>query len=69
MAPTYLEQTEQGQTSVPGRFTSKDIHQALFASQPPEKYTLNELKEGLKRHARERQGGLRGRRRARPLPH
>jgi AbrB family looped-hinge helix DNA binding protein len=37
-----------------GRFTSKEIHQALFASRQPKAHTLDELREGLRQHARER---------------
>lgn len=36
-----------------GRFSSEDIHRALFAK-VPEKRSLRELKEGLRRHARAR---------------
>jgi antitoxin PrlF len=41
-----------------GRFTSEDIHRALFADQAPKKHTVDELKDGIrrfirKRHARE----------------
>ena len=37
-----------------GRFTAKDIHQALFASRRPKAHNLAELKEGLQQSARER---------------
>ena len=36
-----------------GRFSSEDIHRALFAK-APRKRTLLELKEGLRRYARAR---------------
>ena len=36
-----------------GRFSSEDIHRALFAK-APRKRTLRELKEGLRRYARAR---------------
>ena len=36
-----------------GRFSSEEIHRALFAKSP-EKRSLRELKEGLRRHARAR---------------
>jgi len=39
-----------------GRFTSADLHQALFAT-PPKARTLRELKAGLKAHARRRHEG------------
>ena len=36
-----------------GRFTSTDLHEALFAS-PPAARSLAELKQGLKTHAKRR---------------
>lgn len=41
-----------------GRYSSKDIHQALFPKGPPKRRSLAELKEGVrqrmrKRHARD----------------
>lgn len=41
-----------------GRFSSQDIHQALFGGQPPLPHSLEELKEGIaeeirRRHARD----------------
>ena len=36
-----------------GRFSSEDLHRALFA-RTPKRRTLRELKEGLRRHARAR---------------
>jgi AbrB family looped-hinge helix DNA binding protein len=36
-----------------GRFTSADLHEALFSS-PPKPRTLRELKAGLKTHAKGR---------------
>ena len=36
-----------------GRFTSTDLHKALFAS-PPTARSLTELKQGLKTHAKRR---------------
>ena len=40
-----------------GRFTSEDIHRALFGAKPPKTRSLDELKEGIgqdvrRRHAR-----------------
>jgi antitoxin PrlF len=37
-----------------GRWTSEDIHNALFRGRKPEAHTLEELKEGIRRHVRER---------------
>ena len=36
-----------------GRFSSEDVHRALFAKAPKAR-TLRELKEGLRRHVRAR---------------
>jgi antitoxin PrlF len=37
-----------------GRFTSADIHQALFRSRTPATRSVGELKEGIRRYARRR---------------
>ena len=37
-----------------GRYTSEDIHRALFPNGPPKRRTLKEMKEGIARHMRER---------------
>jgi len=57
---SVLEWDEDGQNVVvrrSARFSSEDIHRALFPNQPPKPRTLDELKEGIrqdirKRHAR-----------------
>ena len=36
------------------RFTSEDIHRALFPEQAPKSRTVAEMKEGIRRRARER---------------
>ena len=36
------------------RFSSEDIHRALFAKGAPKRRTLEELKEGIRRRVRER---------------
>jgi len=36
------------------RFTSEDIRRALFPEQAPPSRTLDEMKEGIRRHVRER---------------
>jgi antitoxin PrlF len=36
------------------RFTSEDIHRALFPEQPPKSRTVDDMKEGIRRRARER---------------
>jgi antitoxin PrlF len=38
------------------RFSSEDIHRALFPKRAPAARTLAELKEGIRRRARERYG-------------
>jgi antitoxin PrlF len=37
-----------------GRFSSEDIHKAVFGTRTPEKRTLDELKEGIRRDVRKR---------------
>lgn len=37
-----------------GRYTSEDIHRALFPEGPPKPRTLEELKDGIRRHIRNR---------------
>ena len=37
-----------------GRFTSEDIHRALFPAGTPRRRSLTELKAGLRRHVRKR---------------
>jgi hypothetical protein len=51
-----LEWDEDGDRVVvrkAGRYTSEDVHRALFASVPKAR-TLAELKEGVQRHIRKR---------------
>ena len=65
MALAHSKVTAQGQISVPAevdkivvrrsaRFTSLDIHRALFPEQPPKRRTIEEMKEGIRRNVRER---------------
>ena len=54
---SILEWDEDGDRIVvrrSGRFTFEDIHRTLFPEEPPKKRTLAELKEGIRRHVRER---------------
>ncbi|MGE0865806.1 MAG: AbrB/MazE/SpoVT family DNA-binding domain-containing protein [Vicinamibacterales bacterium] len=37
-----------------GRYSSQDIHKALFPDGPPQRKSLAELKEGITRHMRSR---------------
>jgi antitoxin PrlF len=39
-----------------GRFSSEDVHRSLFAA-PPKPRTLEELKEGVRRHVKGRRAG------------
>jgi len=54
---SILEWDEEGDKIVvrrSARFTSEEIHRALFPERPPKSRTLDEMKEGIRRHARER---------------
>jgi AbrB family looped-hinge helix DNA binding protein len=37
-----------------GRFTSEDMHRAVFPDGPPEPRTIDDMKEGVRRYIRER---------------
>ena len=37
-----------------GRFTSEDIHRALYPNGPPRRRSLKELKEGIAQYVREK---------------
>jgi antitoxin PrlF len=37
-----------------GRFSSEDIHQALFGARTPQPRTVDELKDGIRQHVRKR---------------
>jgi AbrB family looped-hinge helix DNA binding protein len=54
---SILEWEEEGDRIVvrrSGTFSSEDIDRALFPRQGPKNRTLDELKEGIRRHAQER---------------
>lgn len=54
---SLLEWTEDnGQIVVrrAGRFSSEDIHRALFAKQEPQTKTTDEMKEGIRSYVRRR---------------
>jgi antitoxin PrlF len=54
---SILEWEEEGDRIVvrrAGRFSSEDIHRALFGKHRPQTRSLNDLKEGVRRHARKR---------------
>ena len=53
---SVLEWDEEGDKIVvrrSARFSSEDIHRALFAGSSPKSKTLAEMKEGIRRRARE----------------
>jgi antitoxin PrlF len=52
---SILEWEEEGERVVvrrAGRYSSADIHQALFGGQPPAKQTLADLKQAIAEHIR-----------------
>jgi AbrB family looped-hinge helix DNA binding protein len=54
---SVLEWEEDGDKMVvrrAGRFTSEDIHRALFPKKAPARHTIEEMKEGIRRRVRER---------------
>ena len=60
MALTRSKATAQGQILVPvdvqrsTRYTSLDIHRALFPKHAPKTRTVDDMKEGIRRRARKR---------------
>ena len=56
---SVLEWDDDGEQVVvrrAGRYTSEDVHQALFPT-PPKLRTLRELKDGVRRYIRRRRAG------------
>jgi len=54
---SILEWDEEGERIVvrrSARFSSEDIHRALFPRRAPKPRTIQELKDGIRRRARER---------------
>jgi AbrB family looped-hinge helix DNA binding protein len=54
---SILEWDEDGDRIVvrrSGRFTSQDIHRALFPERAPKSRTVEDMKDGIRRRARER---------------
>jgi AbrB family looped-hinge helix DNA binding protein len=54
---SILEWDQEGDKIVvrrSGRFTSEDIHRALFPKQGPKPRTVDEMKEGIRRYVRKR---------------
>ena len=40
-----------------GRFSSEEIHEALFGARKPKARSVEEMREGIRRYARERHAG------------
>jgi antitoxin PrlF len=54
---SVLEWSEEGENIVvrkAGRYSSEDIHRTLFAKRPPRSRKLEDLKEAVGRHLREK---------------
>jgi antitoxin PrlF len=54
---SVLEWNEEGDKIIvrrAGRFSSVDIHRALFPDGPPRRRTVDEMKEAIGRHMRQR---------------
>jgi antitoxin PrlF len=54
---SILEWHEQGGKIVlsrAGRYTSEDIHRALFPHRPPKRHTVEEMKAGIRRYIKMR---------------
>jgi AbrB family looped-hinge helix DNA binding protein len=57
---SVLEWEEEGNRMVvrrAGRFSSEEIHRAVFGPGEPRARSLDELKEGIRSHARKRYAG------------
>ncbi len=54
---SVLEWDAEGETIVvrrAGRYTSEDVHRALFPKRPPKPRTVEELKAGVRRYMKKR---------------
>jgi AbrB family looped-hinge helix DNA binding protein len=54
---SVLEWEEEGNRMVvrrAGRYSSADIHQALFGTRKPDTRSIDDLREGIRRYARKR---------------
>jgi antitoxin PrlF len=54
---SVLEWDEQGELVVvrrAGRYTSEDVHRALFPRRPPEVRTVEEMKAGVRQYMKKR---------------
>lgn len=57
---SILEWEEDGEKMVvrrSGRYTSEDIYLTLFPKTPPARHSVEEMKAGIRRHARDRHAG------------
>jgi antitoxin PrlF len=57
---SVLEWEEDGNQIVvrrAGRFNSEDIHRILFGEHPPERRSLAEMRDGIRRYTRKRYAG------------
>jgi AbrB family looped-hinge helix DNA binding protein len=57
---SVIEWTEEGDKVVvrrAGRYTFEEIHRALFPKGPPKTRSIEEMKEGVRRHVRKRFAG------------
>lgn len=56
---SVLEWDDDGEQVVvrrAGRFSSEEVHRAVFAASPPPR-TIGELKEGVRQHVKRRRAG------------
>ena len=54
---SVLEWHEEGERVVvrrAGRYSSEDVHRALFPKRPPAAHTIGEMKAGVRRHVKKR---------------
>ena len=54
---SILEWHEEGEkilVSRAGRYTSEDIHRALFPKRPPKQHTIEEMNAGIRRYVKAR---------------
>jgi antitoxin PrlF len=57
---SVLEWDQEGEQIIvrrSARYSSEDVHRAVFAKGRPKRRKLNELKAGIRRHIRERHAG------------
>jgi AbrB family looped-hinge helix DNA binding protein len=55
---SVIEWNEEGEKIVvrrSGKYSSEDIHKILFPNGPPKRASIEDMKEAIRRHIRERQ--------------